>query len=577
MLERGRRTGPRSTETMNRRQNLDPARRSAATLLAALSVVVGCPSAGDKESGSGPSTVAVQSSSPISCDAPRDQPFEAVLTAARHDANGAGLVGAALGIEDYDQDGVLDVFLPAEGSADGRMLWGVDGSTFDEVDVSAWGPLDGAAAVSHADYDGDGDLDLFVARWAQPSALLRNEGGREFVDVTAESGLGTYAVRAQTAPWGDIDGDGDLDLFVGAYGEQTFIDDACADHVADEHPGQLWQNNGDGTFTDRSDQLPEELDGHEDPAAQDWDAYVFMAGFFDLDGDHRPELLVAIDDGVCQGSLALANQGGGFVVGGADGWGGTGRHDMGMAAADLNGDELPDFAIPSYQHVTYLESSHLGEAPIYVEAGQAVGIDDDWTATDRIFGWGAEFGDLDNDADEDLISLFGFWDYFAKYNPEPQPDAMFIRGDDGRFSQEAEAWGLADEGVSRSVVLADLDRDGALDVVTRVLDNAVDATAVTNLHLSNCEQAAWLTVRLRDERTPNGFAVGAKVRAITDRSQVRWITASSTGMYSARPLEAHFGLGAADRVDLEVVWPDGETTRVDDVPARQVVTLHRKP
>lgn len=539
-------------------------------------VVLGCRS-GDEQQGPPPevSEVEVQASGPIPCDAPRSQPFEGVQTVARHDSDGAGLIGAGVGVEDYDQDGFLDLFLPGARAGDSHLYWGRGGAAFDEVDTSAWAALDGAASVSHADYDSDGDLDLFVARWEQPNVLLRNEGGRVFVDVTAESGLGSTTARAQTAPWADIDGDGDLDLFVGSYGAQTFIDEVCGDHVADPLPGQLWRNDGDGTFTDVSEQLPEALDGQEDPSASQWDAYVFMAGFYDLDGDSLPELLVAIDDGVCQGSLALGNHGDAFVVGAAEGWGGVGRHDMGMAAADLNGDELPDFAFPSYQDVVYVESLELDQNLVYVDAGSAVGIEADWLGTDRLFGWGAEFGDLDNDADEDLVALFGYWDYFPGYNAEQQPDAVFVRGPDGQFALDAEAWGLADEGVSRSVVLADLDRDGTLDVVTRSLDDAVEDGAVTKLHLSNCEQAAWITVRLVDDRSPNRFAVGAKVRVITDQTQVRWITSSSTGMYSARPLEAHFGLGDAERVDLEVVWPDGETTRVDDVAGRQVVTVRR--
>jgi hypothetical protein len=225
--------------------------------------------------------------------------------------------------------------------------------------------------------------------------------------------------------------------------------------------------------------------------------------------------------------------------------------------------------------VNYLESSKVGDALVYLDAGQSVGIDDDWVGHDRLFGWGAEFGDLDNDADEDLIALFGYWVYFAGYNVEQQPDAVFLRGPDGRFAEDAAGWGLADEGISRSVVLADLDRDGALDVVTRSLGEAGGVTRTTKLYVSNCEEAAWISVRLRDERTANTSGVGAKIRAITDRTQVRWITAGSTGMYSARPLEAHFGLADAASVDLEVVWPDGETTRVDGVVTRQLVTLRR--
>ena len=95
------------------------------------------------------------------------------------------------------------------------------------------------------------------------------------------------------------------------------------------------------------------------------------------------------------------------------------------------------------------------------------------------------------------------------------------------------------------------------------------------MYLSRCGGESWLRVRLWDEGS-NRNAIGAKIRAITSEGkQLRYVQSGSSGMYSGGPIEVHFGLGLAETVDLEIVWPDGEVGRLKDVAVRQQVTVQR--
>jgi hypothetical protein len=472
------------------------------------------------------------------------------------------LIGGAIAIEDYDLDGHLDIFMPGETQHEFR--WGTGQDYVADEAVLAGLDLAMSTGATNVDLDADSDPDVLVIRWERPPVLLRNNGDRTFTDITAQSGLGAYQTKAQSASWADIDGDDDLDLFIGSYGIRTEIDvnEPEPDCVTDREPDlpQLWRNEGDGTFSDISGLLPPQVG----------EGYIFMSGFYDLDDDGFPELFTAHDDGLCAPSLLLDNVGGeSFVVDEGSAFH-PASHDMGMAVGDLNGDELPDFALTSFEVLPVLESTRSGlgdNGAIWIDSAAARGIS---LVQGQAYGWGTEFGDLDNDADLDLVATFGYWDYYdGSLDPREQPDGLWLQGSDGLFGQVAPEWRVADTGYSRTVVMADLNRDGWLDMAKRVLD------APTLMDLSRCGTESWLLVRLQDEGA-NRNGIGARIIARSEgEKQVRWMQSGSSGMYSGSPLEVHFGLGQAETVDLEIVWPDGERTPLDGVPTRQGVTVRR--
>ena len=234
------------------------------------------------------------------------------------DLNGAYVWGGGAVVEDFDDDGDLDLFVTGD---DRAQLWRSDGgSAFEDVSATALAgiPFSKAVGGSAVDYDGDGDLDILVTQWEAPTLLLENDGSGVFTDVAARAGLAGHSYKSQSSSWADIDADGDLDLFVGSYGEFTIIDRAraspsrtAADHLAD--PSELYRNNGDGTFTDITDhaaRAPPQRPG-EDTAAYARELRTLGSAWIDIDGDGLPELFTApATTGSVQPSVLLDNQGG---------------------------------------------------------------------------------------------------------------------------------------------------------------------------------------------------------------------------------------------------------------------------
>jgi hypothetical protein len=192
----------------------------------------------------------------------------------------------------------------------------------------------------------------------------------------------------------------------------------------------------------------------------------------------------------------------------------------------------------------------------------------------RQVGWGLDWVDLNNDGRLDLFVNYGHWENFpddddAFVNPEVQADALFIQQPDGTFIEQAELWGLKEVGISRSSVFADLNEDGWPDLLRTQI------WGPTQLFLSQCGQATWIDIEL-SQLESNSKAVGATVRATTeDGSQTAWIQAGGTNIAAGGPPRAHFGLGDACEVDLEVIWPDGENTIFRQISASQRVTIVR--
>ncbi|CAN0598258.1 unnamed protein product, partial [Laminaria digitata] len=149
-------------------------------------------------------------------------------------------IGAGNMLVDLDEDGDLDIVIA--GGLSGS--WGIyendgTGHFTDRSAGSGFSPMVGACGLSSADYDNDGDLDIHVAGWFEPSRLYRNNGDFTFTDVAPEAGVDING-PSEAAAWGDYDQDGWLDLYASV---RTFTDGI-------EIENKLYKNNGDGTFTD---------------------------------------------------------------------------------------------------------------------------------------------------------------------------------------------------------------------------------------------------------------------------------------------------------------------------------------
>lgn len=462
---------------------------------------------------------------------------------------------------DFDGDDVLDFLCPAEPYTNVYRGEGDGGFQVLSEQVLAGYDTEMGVGGSVADYDGDADLDILLLRYDERNLLLRNDGNFLFTEVGLEAGLSSEGRFSMVGAWSDWDHDGDLDLVIGNYGSPDHTGTVAPQDFEPAQPDWFYVNNGDGTFTDRSDLLPQDVH----------DGYTYVATWFDADLDGWDDLYFINDFGPLVPNTLLFNREG--VIFEQDVSNTTALNfeatGMGLGLADYDGDGVQDLLIPQWKALTLHKHSPAG---LWIDNAQAAGITPD-VGNDQEIGWGADLVDIDNDADLDGYVVFGHVDTDNPnwVQPHDQPDALFLNDGTGHFSDVADAWDLDDLGVGRGFIVVDFNGDGYLDIAKRDLDGP------NVLHLSLCGENAWARVALR-QPGQNAFAVGARIEVETaGQRQTRWVMAGGHSFQSGGPPEVHFGLGVHDVIDLlRVTWPDGAVSEFTMVDSRQTLTVTRQ-
>ena len=460
-----------------------------------------------------------------------------------------GLSGGVV-MEDFDEDGLLDIMASSWGLRDPLRLFLNDGQGgFQEADTGLDG-ITGGLNLVHADYDNDGDADVLVLRGAWlyhgwPNSLLRNEGNGRFVDVTLAAGLGGE-FPSHSAAWSDYDNDGWLDVFVGheTNPEAGFI------------PSQLFRNRGDGTFEDVSESTGLRAIG-----------YVKGAVWGDVDNDGRPDLYVSNLYGANQ---LWMNRPEGFVESAREAGVTEPEDSFPTWFWDENNDGHLDLFVSGWRAMAgdvaaeYLDLPHRAEPPrLFRNRGD--GTFEDVTAERRLdrvlYTMGANFGDLNGDGWLDLYLGTGDPDFRAL-----MPNRMFIGGPDG-FREVTEAGGFGHLQKGHGVAFGDLDHDGDQDVYA-VMGGAFEGDVFRNVLFENpLDVQSWATLRL-EGTTSNRSAVGARVRAVAGGRSLHRLVGSG-GSFGAQSFRVYLGLNGATRIDtLEVTWPSGRTDVFTDLPVR---------
>ncbi|MEW6749771.1 MAG: FG-GAP-like repeat-containing protein [Candidatus Latescibacterota bacterium] len=451
-----------------------------------------------------------------------------------------GAEGMAVG--DFNNDGWPDLAI-AQGTAGGGrlvLLENLGQSRFADRTSAIRGPLSAepkSGGLCFADYDNDGDLDLFVpvGRLAAGGSdmLLRNDRG-VFVDVAPQAGVGT-ALPSYGATWLDHDRDGHLDLYVGHWAGSP------SDPAA---RNQLYHSRGDGTFKDFTQNT-----GLGWPlAAAGGSMGALAAGDFDDDG--WPDLYIAGFGG--PGHLLL-NGDGRFH----DATGGDMAHPSGAAGAAV-GDIDNNGSLDLFQAGG--AAPQVGEtlrSPLFVNLGGAdfVEIAEGYglTAYSGTPAAGAALADFDNDGDLDLVTA--------------TPALLHLNQGDGIFAASTTASGIAEAG-GRTLTVGDWDLDGSLDVALGGDPMLAAGDAAGGLYLNTGSPHHYLQVEVAGVRS-NRTGIGARVIATAGGLQQWREITSSTGPHQ-HEMVAHLGLGEHTRVErLEVRWPSGGTDVLEDVPADQ--------
>ena len=473
----------------------------------------------------------------------------------------AAKMGGGLSATDVNRDGNIDLYLVG-GDGEPNALYLNDGdNSYSEVATAAG--IDFVhlgSGPAFGDIDSDGDLDLFVGAVEGDSVyLLRNDSGT-FTDVTATSGLATSAANSISASFSDYDLDGDLDLFLAHWGN---------DQQADTET--LWNNNGDGTFASASipSGIAEQLITQFGSQFVDWSFAPMMS---DIDRDGDPDILLASD---FETSKIFLNNGDGTFTDITDRDVVIDRNGMGSAAADYDNDGDMDWYVTSIFEPSAPNSPNPGNR-LYRNDGSGVFADvtDAAGVAEGGWGWGVCMEDFDNDGDVDIFHVNGWWqlnprDEIGSYEYADDPVRYFENQGNGTFIEAASEAGLIDTGQGRGVACFDSDRDGDLDIV---ITNNQDSDSVVFFRNELTDSNRYLTIKLNGNGL-NTDAIGALIE-ITDgsRTQIREIRASNH-FVSQNPAEAHFGLGGATMVDMTIFWHDGSQSVINNVAANQYLTV----
>jgi hypothetical protein len=475
---------------------------------------------------------------------------------------------------DFDNDGWLDVYVVQggrfpPGSESGltrdRLFRNRGDGTFE--DATAHAALSGLPGgyghgVTVGDYDNDGAPDLFITRW-RSYMLLHNNGDGTFEDRTAAVGLGGDRDWPTSAAFGDLDGDGDLDLYVCHYlrwdsahprvcaSETTHENYYCNPHLFEALPDHVFQNDGD-RFTDVT----------EHAGIVDRDGRGLGVVITDLDGDGQADIFVAND---MSANFLFRNLGGfrfeevAYTAGVACNADGGYQAGMGIACGDLDGDGLTDLAVTNFYGQSTTLFHNMGHG-LFVDHTKACGLA---APSQFLLGFGAAFVDVNDDGFLDLLTANGHVNDGRPTFPWMMPAQLLLGGPDGRLSEFTPPTGspLTVPHLGRGLAVGDIDNDGRADALLLSQNE-------TLVYLHNATQAGHQIDFLLRGTQSNRDGIGATI-TVRAGGHTRVHPRFGGGSYqSASDLRLHVGLGSSSRVEeVSVRWPSGHVDRYHDLVA----------
>jgi hypothetical protein len=497
-------------------------------------------------------------------------------------------MSGGIGLFDCDNDGKLDIVM-VNGSTVDRYkqggdllvtLWHQDADRkFTDITEKAgltrkgWG-----MGVAVADFDNDGNLDLFVTGY-RGNALYRNKGNCTFEDVTDKAGVRGGGLSTGAA-WADYDRDGNVDLFVARYvhvdinnlpapGSTKFCQFKgapvqCGPWGMEGETDLLYHNRGDGTFEEVSKKA-----GVDDPEKY----YGLGATWGDYDNDGWPDLFVA--DDATPNHLYHNNHDGTF----------TDQALVEGLALNSEGQALGSMGVTwgDYDHSGRLSMfvTEFADQPNTLYKNQGAKFFEDLAMPSGLgqpsmplVGWGTTFFDMDNDGWLDLFVANGHvypqMDNVKGSAAYAQPMLLHRNRRDGTFEEVSKAAGLAEMPLKsrRGAAFGDIFNTGNIDIV--VLNVGEPPTLLLNTNKNDNHRVLFQLVGTKSNRAAIGARVTIHAGGVRQFDEVR-----GGGSYlSQNDLRLHFGLGTAARMEsVEIRWPNGKSETLRDVAADKIYTL----
>ena len=534
--------------------------------------------------------------------------------------------GAGVALGDFDNDGLVDVYLTGSDVAN-RLYKNVGNFQFEDVTETAG--VDGriqdqkvwASGATFADIDNDGDLDLYVCNMAAPNLLYVNQNDGTFVEQSKAAGC-SYSGASKQANFCDFDRDGDLDMYLLTYQDLPAPREPMfqeRDGVIEVIPGKeewagvmnghkilagekdvLFQNNGDGTFVDVTETAG--ISGYGMGLSCNW---------FDFDNDNWQDLYVG-SDFKQPDKLYRNNRDGTFTDVLPETANRTTWFSMGMDSGDLNNDGWLDLMVADMADRTHygqkVNMGTMGSDAWFLDSGKprqfmknCVFINSgagrfmeaaelahlaktDWT-------WAIRFVDMDNDGRQDVFVTNGhardnmnsdltnriaamkrtkgfneenLKELYRGVPARKNTNLAYRNNGDLDFESVGEAWRVNHTGVSHAAAFADLDNDGDLDCL---VNNYYEPTLVYENQSATGHRVLF---ELRCEQN-NFFGVGTKIEVWHDEAYQRKDLQPSRGYLGCDPMAIHFGLADSTSIErAKITWPDGTTVELTDLAADHV-------
>lgn len=530
--------------------------------------------------------------------------------------------GAGIGVGDFNGDGLPDLYF-AGNSKSSRLYLNRGNWQFEDVTEAAGVGTEGwATGISVVDINADGWPDIYVCRSGplgeemRKNLLFINKGDGTFAEEAAAYGLDDDSWSTQGFFF-DYDGDGDLDMFLLNYDNDekydlTIVNPKVNDGTAGS-TDRLYRNNGDGTFTDVSAK-----------AGIRYEGYGLGAAISDFNGDGLPDIYIS-NDFIFDDLLYINNGDGTFTERGEEYLLHTSHFGMGTDAADFNNDGLPDIMqvdmMPedNFRQKKLLGPMHYdffnltvkeGYRPQYMrntlqlnngkghfsEIGYLAGVHHtDWS-------WAPLFVDVDHDGWKDLlvsngyrrnVTDFDFRLYMAQKmrevgekfdqntafrvvqqtNDTPVPNYAFRNNGNFTFSNKASDWGFDQPSYSAAMIYADLDGDGDMDIIVSNIDEPL---MIYRNEVSNREGTGFLKIKTEGlDKNPAG--IGAKIFAFESGNLQMIEQNPYRGYMSSIDPILHLGVGKAQQLDsLIIIWRDGSGQILRNVQVNQQMVLRQQ-